>query len=158
MKRFVAAFALLALSACAGAPTVYGPAIASNEMGYREQRLENDRYRISFRANADLKPPQVEDLAMRRAAELATQNGAQWFTVVTRSTDLVAGGQTNSGPSVGIGGSSGSYGSAVGVGLGFNFGADTRQYQTTLEVLLGRGMKPSDANTYDAKQILDRRP
>lgn len=158
MKRLIAAFALLALSACAGAPTVYGPAIASNEMGYREQRLENDRYRISFRANSDLKPPQVEDLAMRRAAEIATQNGAQWFTVVTRSTDLVSGGQTNSGPTVGIGGSSGSYGSAVGVGLGFNFGADTRQYQTTLEVLLGRGAKSSDANAYDAKQILDRRP
>lgn len=158
MKRFVAAFALLALSACAGAPTVYGPAIASNEMGYREQRLENDRYRVSFRANADLKPPQVEDLAMRRAAEIATQNGAQWFTVVTRSTDLVGGGQTNSGPTVGIGGTSGSYGSAVGVGLGFNFGADTRQYQTTLEVLLGRGVKPSEPNSYDAKQILDRRP
>lgn len=158
MKRFVAAFALLALSACAVAPTVYGPAIASNEMGYREQRLENDRYRISFRANADLKPPQVEDLAMRRAAEIATQNGAQWFTVVTRSTDLVAGGHTNSGPTVGIGGTSGSYGSAVGVGLGFNFGADTRQYQTTLEVLLGRGVKPSEPNSYDAKQILDRRP
>ncbi|MDP3496029.1 MAG: hypothetical protein Q8R82_23200 [Hyphomonadaceae bacterium] len=158
MKRLIAAFALLALSACAGAPTVYGPAVASSEMGYREQRLENDRYRVSFRANADLKPPQVEDLALRRAAELALQNGAQWFTVVTRSTDLVSGGQTNSGPSLGIGGSSGSYGSAVGVGLGFNFGADTRQYQTSLEILLGRGAKPSDPAAYDAQQMLDRRP
>ena len=158
MKHLFAAFALLALSACAGAPTVYGPAVAADEMGYREQRLENDRYRISFRANADLKAPQVEDLALRRAAEIATQNGAQWFTVVTRSTELVAGGQTNSGPTVGIGGSSGSYGSAVGLGLGFNLGGDTRQYQTTLEVLLGRGVKSSDASAYDAKQILDRQP
>ncbi len=158
MKHLFAAFALLALSACAGAPTVYGPAVAADEMGYREQQLENDRYRISFRANADLKAPQVEDLALRRAAEIATQNGAQWFTVVTRSTELVAGGQTNSGPAVGIGGSSGSYGSAVGLGLGFNLGGDTRQYQTTLEVLLGRGVKSSDANAYDAKQILDRQP
>lgn len=158
MKRLLAAFALLALSACAGAPTVYGPAMAGNEMGYREQRIENDRYRVSFRANADLKPPQVEDLALRRAAEIASQNGAQWFTVVTRNTDLVGGQNTPSGPSVGIGGSSGSYGSAVGVGLGFNFGADTRRYETAMEILLGRGAKPSDPNAYDAQQILSRRP
>ncbi len=156
MKRLVGAFAFLALAACATPPTVYGPATGNTGMGYREQRLEAERYRVSFRANADLKPPQVEDLAMRRAAELTQQAGYQWFRVVTRSTDLVSGQNTPSGPSVGIGGSTGSYGSSMGVGLGFTFGSDTRQYQTTMEILLGRGDKPADPQAYDAAQVLAR--
>ena len=156
MKRLIGAFAFLALAACATAPTVYGPAVANNSAGYREQRIETDRYRISFRANADLKPPQVEDLAMRRAAEITLAQGYQWFNVVTRNTDLVGGQNTPSGPSVGIGGSSGSYGSGVGVGLGFTFGSDTRQYESVLEILMGRGPKPSDPRAYDAQQVANR--
>ena len=122
----------------------------------REQRIETDRYRVSFRANADLKPPQVEDLALRRAAELAVTQGYQWFQVVTRNTDWVGGSNTPSGPSVGVGGSSGTYGSSVGLGLGFTFGSDNRQYQSVLEVLMGRGPKPSEPNAYDAQQVLSR--
>lgn len=154
MKRLIGAFAFLALAACAGAPTVYGPAPAIDKAGYREQRIENDRYRVSFRANADLKGPQVEDLALRRAAELTLAQGYQWFNVVTRNTDWVGGANTPSGPSVGIGGSSGRYGSGLGVGLGFTFGADTRQYESVLEILMGRGAKPSDPTAYDAQQVL----
>lgn len=156
MKRLLGALAFVVLAACATPATVYGPATAGDGTGYREQRIENDRYRVTFRANADLKPPQVEDMAMRRAAEITQQSGAQWFTVVTRSTDLVGGQNTPSGPSVGIGGSSGSYGSSMGVGLGFTFGSDTRQYETTMEILLGRGEKPASPNAYDAAQVLAR--
>lgn len=156
MKRLIGSLAFLALAACAMGPTVYGPAATSEEMGYREQRIENERYRVSFRANADLKPPQVEDLALRRAAEITLAQGYQWFHVVTRGTDLAGGTRTSSGPSIGIGGSSGSYGSSVGIGLGFNFGADTRQYVAALEILLGKGAKPADPNAYDAQQVLAR--
>jgi hypothetical protein len=156
MKRLLGSVALLAIAACAATPTVYGPASGGNTTGYREQRIETERYRITFRANSDLKPAQVEDLAMRRAAEIAIQNGYSWFNVVTRNTDLVNGRNSPSGPTLGIGGSSGSYGSAVGVGVGFNFGSDTRQYEATLEVLFGRGAKPVDPNAYDAQQVLAR--
>lgn len=156
MKRLIPAAALLSLAACATAPTRYVPAASANEMGYREQRLEQERYRVSFRANADLKGPQVEDMALRRAAEITVQNGYQWFQVVSRFTDIAGGSRTASGPTVGIGGSSGSFGSAVGVGLGFNLGGDTRQFESTLEILMGRGTKPSDPNAYDAQQVLNR--
>lgn len=156
MKHVLSAFALLALAACASAPTKYAAATTSDSVGYREQRLEQERYRVSFRANADLKAPQVEDMALRRAAELTTQNGYDWFHVVTRSTDLASGSYRQAGPTVGIGGSTGSFGSGVGVGLGFNFGGDDRQYQTTMEILMGRGTKPSDPNAYDARQVLSR--
>ena len=117
MKRLLGTLAFLALAACACGPTKYGPALKSADMGYREQRLEQERFRVTFRANPDLKGPQVEDMALRRAAELTTQNGYEWFTVVTRNTYLASGNYTPSGPTVGIGGSTGSYGSGLGIGL-----------------------------------------
>lgn len=156
MKRLLGTLALLALAACTSAPTRYVAATASSDMGYREQRLEQERFRVTFRANPDLKGPQVEDMALRRAAELTTQNGYDWFTVVTRSTDLVSGSYRPSGPTIGVGGSTGSYGSGLGVGLGFNFGGDDRQYQSTLEILMGKGPKPADPNAYDARTVLAR--
>lgn len=157
MKRLAGAFFLLALAACTTAPTVYGPATSNSETGYREMRIENERYRVTFRANPDLKPPQVEDLAMRRAAEITVAQGYQWFNVVNRSTDLVSG-RSGGGTGVGIGGSSGSYGSGVGVGVSFDLSGDTRRYETTLEILLGRGEKPANPNAYDAQQVLARAP
>lgn len=156
MKRLFGTIAVFALAACASAPTTYSPAASADEMGYREQRLETERYRVSFRGNSDLKGPQVEDMALRRAAELTVQNGYQWFHVVSRNTDLADGRYSPSGPSIGIGGSSGSFGSGIGVGIGFNFGGDSREYQSTLEILMGRGEKPADPNAYDAQQVLAR--
>ncbi len=50
MKRLLGALALLVLAACATEPTVYGPS-SGGGMGYREQRIENERYRVTFRAN-----------------------------------------------------------------------------------------------------------
>src|SRR5262245_47119300 len=155
MKR-IAVFLALALAACSSAPTVYGPAASTSAVGYRQTRIEDDRFRVSFRANADLKAPQVEDMALRRAAEIALENGREWFLVVNRYTDLAGGSYGGSGTSVGVGGSSGSYGSSSGVGIGFNFSPDTRQYESTLEILLGSGAKPTSPDAYDARAILSR--
>ncbi len=156
MKRLLGTLALLVLTACASAPTKYVPALKADDAGYREQRLEQERFRVTFRANADLKGPQVEDMALRRAAELTTQNGYDWFTVVTRNTYLADGSYTPSGPTVGLGGFTGSRGGGLGLGLGFNIGGDSRQYETTLEILMGKGAKPSDPNAYDARTVLAR--
>src|SRR5690349_24954223 len=107
-NRFAAALLCLALSSslagCVSPPTVYGPAATADGMGWRATKIETDRYRVSFRANPDLKGPQVEDLALRRAAEITLQDGYEWFRVVTRNTELV-GGRPNGGTSVGVGGS-----------------------------------------------------
>src|ERR1700753_482161 len=81
--RFAAAAPLaLSFAACVTPPTVYGPATTADGMGWRATRIETDRYRVSFRGNPDLKGPQVEDLALRRAAEIAIQDGYEWFRVV----------------------------------------------------------------------------
>ena len=156
MKKTFAVLAFLALAACTSGPTRYIPALDGDDMGYREQRLEQDRFRVSFRANPDLKAPQVEDMALRRAAELTVQNGYDWFHVVTRSTEVVSGSYQQGGPTIGVGGSTGSYGSSLGIGLGFNLGGDSRQYQSTMEILMGHGEKPSDPNAYNARSVLER--
>jgi len=157
MKRTLAVLSLgLALAACSSGPTRYIPAYDSDDMGYREQRIEEQRFRVSFRANPDLKPADVEDMALRRSAELTIQNGYQWFQVVSRMTDVVGGSRSGGGPTVGIGGSSGSYGSSLGIGLGFNLGGDSRQFESTLEIVMGHGQKPSDPAAYDAYSVLSR--
>ena len=156
MKKTFAVLAFLALAACTSGPTRYIPALDGDDMGYREQRLEQDRFRVSFRANPDLKAPQVEDMALRRAAELTVQNGYEWFHVVTRSTDVVSGSYQQGGPTIGVGGSTGSYGSSLGIGLGFNLGGDSRQYQSTMEILMGHGEKPMDPNAYNARSVIER--
>jgi hypothetical protein len=74
---------------------------------------------------------------------------------VTRSSDQT-GGRQGGGTSVSVGGSTGSYGSGVGVGIGFDLSPDRRQFESTMEILLGRGPKPADASVYGAADILAR--
>jgi hypothetical protein len=154
MNRILpAALISLSIAACASTPTVYGPAIKASAPGYREQRIETERYRITFRANADLKGRGAEDNALRRAAEIARRDGYDWFRVVNRSTEQV-GGREGGGTSLGVGGSSGRYGSSVGVGIGFDLSPDSRQWDSTLEILLGKGAKPPEPDAYDARSVL----
>lgn len=143
------------LGACASAPTPYAPAPRPEAAGYREVRIETDRFRVSFRGGGDLKGDGVEELAFRRAAEVTVQQGGDWFRVVDRRTEQV-GGRTGGGTSVGVSGASGSYGSGVGVGIGIDLTPDRRTYETTLEILIGRGEKPPEAAAYSARDVLAR--
>lgn len=158
IRTLLAATALAAavtLSGCATPPTVYQAAAKPTDMGWRETRIEATRYRVSFRANADVGRAGAEDRALRRAAEITTREGYDWFRVVSRSTDT-ENDRRSGGSSVGIGGSSGSFGSSVGVGVGFDLSPDSRQYDATFEILLGKGTKPADADAYDARSVLMR--
>lgn len=154
-RTFAIGALVAGLAACATPATVYGPAESSSAVGYREQVLENDRYRISFRANPDQDAAGVEDLAMRRAAEVTLREGGDWFRVVTRETERY-GGRDKGGTSVGVGGSTGSFGSSVGVGIGFDLSPDSRRYETIMEILIGSGAKPDEARVYDARAVLTR--
>jgi hypothetical protein len=154
MKRaLVSGLVALALAACTTPPTVYQPAADSQSMGYREFKIEDDRYRVSFRSNADVRGAALDDLVLRRTAEIAQREGRTWFRVVNRSNELVSG-YNRGGTSVGVGGSSGSYGSSVGVGIGLDLSPDSRKYEATMEVLLGTGAKPDDPSAYDVQSVL----
>ena len=90
LRRTPIALALvgaLALGACATA-TPYQPAGYNGQRGgYSEQRLESDRFRVSFAGNSVTSRDQVEMSLLLRAAELTVEQGYDWFQTVDRATD-----------------------------------------------------------------------
>jgi hypothetical protein len=162
MKRLViltVAAAGLALSACASlAP--YGPQVGPGGQGYVEQRIESNRFRVTY--NGVGAPGPVADYALLRAAELTLAQGYDWFEVVQRWTDGRLDSAGGLRPSIGVGYGSSSYGgryggyrsSGVGVGVGLNFSGPSPT-STTLEVVMGDGARPDRPNAYDARGVRD---
>jgi len=160
MKRLtlpLIAVAGLALSACASL-SPYGAQSSPGGQGYSEQRIESNRFRVTY--NGVGAPGPVWDYALLRAAELTTAEGYDWFEVTQRWTDGRLDSAGGVRPSVGIGygsgRSSGRYGSystsGVGVGVGLNFSGPSPT-STTLEVLMGNGQRPDRPNAYDARGV-----
>ncbi len=149
---------LLGLTACVTAVgTEYGPADAKG-YGYTQTRLEDDRFRVAFSGDGATPPGVVEDFALRRAAELALDNGYDWFRVIGRDLE----GQQRGGVGVGAGLGTGSYGrrGGVNVGVGGDLGTigARRFYTARLEILLGKGDAPDSDDIYDARQVLESIP
>jgi len=153
MKRIlVIGLACAALGACA-TPTQYGPAATPTASGFWETRLENDRFRVSYRGGSGAPPDQVADYALYRAAEVTRLAGYDWFRLVSRYDEGVAG----RGPQMSLGTGSTSFGrrSAVGVGLGASFDlGGGPQLTTNLEIKLGRDPRPADFDVYGADDVL----
>jgi hypothetical protein len=150
----VASAAALLVAACASL-SPYGPQVGGSGQGYSEQRIENDRWRVTYRGVGD--PGPVSDYALLRAAELTLQNGDEWFEVTQRWID----GRASQGgirPNVSIGAGSGSYGgyrtSGVGVGLGLNISGD-QPTSTVMEIRTGDGPRPDRPEVYDARSVRD---
>jgi opacity protein-like surface antigen len=160
MKRLIAlAFSAALLSACTTAPTLYAPQTAPSGAGYSEYRLENGRYRVTFRGNPGAPVNQVSDYVLLRSAELALRDGYDWFRVADRMTQQTG---SNSGSTVSIGGGTSSYdygrhggGSSVGLGVGTSFNLGPKPaVSSSMEVVFGRGQPPRDADVYDARAIV----
>jgi hypothetical protein len=79
---FAAAAAVLA--ACA-TQTPYQP--AADGYGFQEQRIENNRVRITFRGNTLTDRETVETYMLYRAAEVTQQSGYDYFIVANRDTE-----------------------------------------------------------------------
>jgi len=91
MRAFVigAYTALFILGACASGPA-YSPAASANAVGYADQRIEDNRWRVTFRGDSKMSSAQVQDYALMRAAQLTLENGGDWFEVITADTDADA--------------------------------------------------------------------
>lgn len=149
---FVAFIALLA--ACATAVGTDYRAADKKGFGYADQRVEADRFRVSFSGDGATPPELVEDFALLRAAELASANGYDWFRVVARTVD----GEEKGGVGIGAGVGGGSYGrrGGVGVGVGGDLGTigGKRFYTARLEVIMGKGAKPDGGDVYGARDVI----
>jgi hypothetical protein len=160
-KQMIAASALAitTLTACGtSGPTPYQPQTVDSSRGYSEQRIENDRWRISFKGNSMTGRETVENYMLFRAAELTLQNGYDTFTIVNRDTDKQSRTQQ-------YGGYMGTYLSymyfvpRVGwVGAYEPYWTPSRYQQVTryeayAEILMGKGPKGADPATFDARQV-----
>ncbi|MES2833691.1 MAG: hypothetical protein V4707_03160 [Pseudomonadota bacterium] len=155
IRTALIAAAALSLAACASLQP-YGPAMSANGQGFTEQRIEANRYRVTYQGVGAPQP--VSDLAFRRAAELTLEQGYDWFEVTQRFVDGRPDSAGGMRPSVSIGAGSSNYGryrsSGVGVGVGLNFSGPSPT-ATALEIVMGRGERPDRANAYDARGVRD---
>ncbi|HYF23785.1 MAG TPA: hypothetical protein VD929_10350 [Caulobacteraceae bacterium] len=153
-KLLLISLSALTLAACT-TTTAYAPATSAGSTGFAEQRIESDRWRVSFRGGTDADAHRVTDLALLRAAELTLQNGYDWFWVENRYVDGPRRGY--GGPSISIGGGTGSYGRhsgvSIGTGVTLPLGGGQPARAVTLEIKTGRGAKPADPNAYDARAV-----
>lgn len=157
IRTLALAVSALSLAACASlAP--YGPQRGPGGQGFAEQRIESDRFRVTYTGVGA--PGPVADLALLRAAQLTLEQGYDWFEVTQRYID---GHPDNVGGvrpsvSVGFGTTSGRYGgyrysgSGTGVGVGLNFSGPSPT-STVLEVRLGRGPQTDRGEVYDAREV-----
>ena len=152
IRALLFAAAAAALAACQTTPT-YGPAAAPGSAGYSETQVEANRYFVTYRAPNGATVSVLQDYALLRAADLTLQRGHDWFWVDRRTLDGQDGGHYGPSVGVGVGGATFGHHSGFGTSLGLSFplgGGGPQATAATLEIRLGEGAKPDDANAYDA--------
>jgi hypothetical protein len=158
----LAAASTLALAACQSGPTPYQPG-SRYERGYTEQKIEAERYRITFSGNSLTDKDTVENYMLFRAAELTLQQGFDHFTIVDRDTDkkrqVSSTGGDYFGPRLSYMYFHPRYGwmSAYDPFWGPDWGPRTyreyTQYSASAEVLMGKGPKGDDPKAFDARDV-----
>lgn len=152
MKQIALALGALTLAACATNPA-YGPASKEGAMGYTSQQIEAGRHRVAY---TDADAGKARSLALLRASEITLMEGKDWFEVTSEYGEQTEG--RSGGPSLSIGGGTGSYGrsSSVGVGLGVGIplgGGSTGKTTVVLEIVTGSNPKPDRTTVYDARSV-----
>jgi len=91
MKRMIGITALFLLSASALArpPAKYEPAPDINSPGYVTAPADNGRFTVVYTGARGMKPEQVAEYALLRAAEFTTESGQEWFAVIDKKAQKV---------------------------------------------------------------------
>ena len=135
---------LLLVTGCTLPATSYGP--MQDGFGYEETRLQENVYRISFKANRTTEETAVLDYLYLRAAELTQAAGFSHFLVIQDLGKSQREGR-RSGFSVGLGFSSGMRSSFWGAGVGMPMGEDASTIRYHLGVFVIRMLTPKEATT-----------
>jgi len=161
---------LLALGACA-TPTPYqlqGAPGAAASGGYREVRIEPDRWRVTFSGNSLTSRETVETYLLYRSAELTVQTGYDWFAIAQRATSehtrMIVNHDRHGvwgpgwGPSWRYRYRAGWWGWRTWDPMGPDPFFDVQQitaYEANAEIVMRHGAKPAgDADAFDARTVL----
>ncbi len=85
MKFYLFCIVTFAILGCA-TPTPYQEA-TSFGMGYKDQKLDGEKYRVSFKGNRITERETVETYLIFRAAEITLKEGFDYFTMIQWNTD-----------------------------------------------------------------------
>ena len=160
IKTALSAIPVLILLAACGTSTPYSSAQDGSGYGFSEQRIEKNRYRMTFRGNSLTPRETVENYLLYRAAELTLQKGYDYFVIVSDDTEKTTTYRTT--PSTGY--------MYYGYGRPFPYygygwrwargmdGPDIRsstRYSAIAYVVMYDGEKPGEAAAYDAADVVD---
>lgn len=128
---------------------------ADKGYGYSEQRIENNRFRVSFSGNSDTPKQTVETYLLFRAAELTLKSGYDYFVFASDSTDASTRYlQSFDGFYGGLGPYYWGPRSAFGGGFGTSTSTPITQYVAQANVVMFAGKKPeADVHAFDARQV-----
>jgi hypothetical protein len=150
--RGLCAGAVLALAACAADPTPYQP--AANGYGFTQQKIEDNRYRVTFAGNSSTNLDTVRNYMLVRAAETTIESGNDYFIVVDQNTESSTSYRGTGSSPFGFGtGYRG--GGGVGIGISTFSAYPDDSYTSWADIVVGKGPKPAgDLNAYDARDVL----
>jgi hypothetical protein len=161
MNKLLLIVATLCLCACASR-SPYAEATGARDYGYSETRLTDNRYRISFRGNANTSQDEVKDMALLRASELTLLNDYDWFRVVDQDTDETGTAtvfpSTSVGPAQRVYRDCGPLGCTTTVapaysGMQIVTVRELDRYTTSIEIVMGNGDLIDPTTAYDAAEI-----
>ncbi len=163
IRNLIFAAAALSLAACATS-TPYQPADKGG-YGFSEQRIEDAKYRITFRGNSSTSRETVENGILYRAAELTVQSGYDYFVVIESDTEAKKRYSTTADPAFfgnyWYGFPRRAYGFpyyAYGFGWGYPYDAYTREYTRYTAVAfisMHKGQKPpGEPQAFDAREVM----
>ena len=142
-----AALLALLLAGCATV-TPYQP--LKDGQGYAEQRIEPNRFRVSFAGNSSTPRETVENYLLFRATELTLLNGYDYFVMTGTDTEA----QTRYQQSISAFGGTGWYSRYSGLGIGVGTSTPITEYQAQAFVTMLKGQKLADsADAFDAREV-----
>lgn len=95
MKRLALVAATLALGACQATSSAYQAAGGPTSVGYFSAPVDNGRQAVVYTGAKGMKPAQVAEYALLRAAEVTLASGNQWFAVLHSTNQQVRVGDIN---------------------------------------------------------------
>jgi hypothetical protein len=95
VRRFTLVAATLVLSACQTAMPMYQAASGPNGVGYFSAPADSGRQVVIYTGEKGMKPAQVAEYALLRAAELTLASGQEWFAVLHAASQQVRVGDVN---------------------------------------------------------------